>query len=169
MKKILSVLMILCACSFSSVYAEDLEAHYNFVEPTDQVNEEIDNEDLKVSTDISAPVVIYNDYDYDYIIDSRQVKKIEHPYIEKEKMIDVWVKQESSGNQITFYPLECVMSHYYLRLDKPQMQLVSQVKYDVSGNRSILLHKNYIEDGWQEVIPMTKEYEMYQAIIKYAK
>ena len=61
------------------------------------------------------------------------------------------------------------MNHYYLRLDKAQMQLVSQVQYDTSGNRSVLLHKNYIEDGWQDVIPMTKEYEMYQAIVKYAK
>ncbi|WP_177506005.1 hypothetical protein [Anaerosinus sp.] len=169
MKRVFSILIILFTCFFSVVHADELEAHYNFLEPSDPINTESEERVGNENSELVMPVVVYSDYDYDYIIDSRHVKKIGHPYREKEKIVDVWVKQEASGNQITFYPSECVMNHYYLRLDKAQMQLVSQVQYDTSGNRSVLLHKNYIEDGWQDVIPMTKEYEMYQAIVKYAK
>lgn len=175
MKKIAGIFLIVFACSFSLVQAEDAEKNYNFVPVSNQLNHdqavavEESDADVAVNANAAISVIVYSDYDYDYIIDRQQVRKITHPYLAKEEIVDVWVKQESSGNGINFYPSEYIMNHYYLRLAKRQIQLVSQIRYDGSGNRYPIFQKSYVEDAWQDVIPMTKEFDLYSELIKYAK
>lgn len=111
-------------------------------------------------------VLLYSDDDYDYFIHTGALKIIQHPYIKEQKIVDVWIKVEGNANGIVYYPVNYTMQHYYMRLDRPQIQLLTSIECYSSGQTHIAVDKTYLEDAWYDIVPMSVEEACYFAIME---
>lgn len=114
-------------------------------------------------------ILLYSDDDYDYFINTGALRKIQHPYIKGQELVDVWIKVEGNANDIVYYPVNYTMQHYYMRLDQPQVQMVTSVECYSSGQTHVAVDKPYLEDAWCDIIPMSVEEACYFAIMEQLK
>lgn len=106
--------------------------------------------------------------DLDYFLDQVTAKKIRHPYL-KEDLWDVWLKIKENENAAYTYPETYTIEHYYVRLTKPELQLMQRIQMEDESALEHMPQTPYQEKNWRILVPGSIEEEFYWAIIKNVK
>lgn len=113
-------------------------------------------------------VFLYADEEMNYFMDRESSKKIRHPYLD-ESLLDVWVKIAENEHAAYAYPERYGMVHYYVRLNKPELQLIETVLVQGKTAQESKPPRPYREKNWKTVVPDTMEEELYRAIVDVYK
>lgn len=132
-------------------------------------NEQVENQQehqAVIEKPVERYVFIYADDEYNYYLDTKTAKQMQHPYL-SEDLLDVWIKIVSNtSNQYLDQSSATVMQHYYVRLNQRQMQLINEVAL---GNDSAFKNQPdipYSEKKWRTVVPGSSDEGCYDGIIK---
>ncbi len=127
--------------------------------------------DAKPDAAVAKPDRFLNiaaDDEYQYYMDMQTVQWIRRPYSVKEKLIDVWIKLQPLNKETYSYPETYFLQHYYIRLEKRQIQFLGELEAAGRPNNA-LVQKAYREEDWEDLVPGSMEETIYQAVVSQGK
>ena len=127
-----------------------------------------DDETAVVEDENERFIEILRDDSFIYYMDRKTARYSKIPHIDKEKMIDVWIKLkplEYAEGDYT-YPAKFYLEHYLLRPKRQQIQFLAEL--EVMGRPSNE-SKNLRYDGrrWESLIPGSIEDSIYHAVMMH--